>query len=187
MLMFDSSGANKEGARSEHQDALRISVVKASAMPEADPLAVTCALDWLLYDWLMAHRDGPDSAEIVFPRPMRRRCGSGGFRGRGLGGGSVDVRSGPVVGLPGRCGRLIAARPSTARAAVRRVPGEANRTHVRSGLCPSAPGSRWRYVTSALERGNPPPCGNSGKTTSSNFFRVAGGPVDRRAPDVAVW
>jgi hypothetical protein len=67
MLMFDSSGANKEGARSEHQDALR-TVVKASAMPEADPLAVTCALDWLLYDWLMAHRDGPDSAEIVFPK-----------------------------------------------------------------------------------------------------------------------
>ncbi len=67
MLMFDSSGTNKEGARKEHRDALR-AVVDAARGPEADPMAVTCALDWLLYDWLMAHRDGPDSAEIVFPR-----------------------------------------------------------------------------------------------------------------------
>lgn len=67
MLMFDSSGANKEGARKEHRDALQ-TVVEAARASEADPLAVTCALDWLLYDWLMAHRDGPDSAEIVFPR-----------------------------------------------------------------------------------------------------------------------
>lgn len=67
MLMFDSSGANKEGARREHRDALR-AVVDAAGLPDADPMAVTCALDWLLYDWLMAHRDGPDSAEIVFPK-----------------------------------------------------------------------------------------------------------------------
>lgn len=67
MLMFDSSGANKEGARKEHRDALA-AVVEAARLPEADPMAVTCALDWLLYDWLMAHRDGPDSAEIVFPK-----------------------------------------------------------------------------------------------------------------------
>lgn len=67
MLMFDSSGANKEGARNEHRDALR-DVVDAARLPGADPMALTCALDWLLYDWLMAHRDGPDSAEIVFPR-----------------------------------------------------------------------------------------------------------------------
>lgn len=67
MLMFDSSGANKEGARHEHRDALR-EVVEAARRPDAEPMAVTCALDWLLYDWLMAHRDGPDSAEIVFPK-----------------------------------------------------------------------------------------------------------------------
>lgn len=67
MLMFDSSGANKEGARKEHRDALQ-TVVQAARLPEADPMAATCALDWLLYDWLMAHRDGPDSAEIVFPK-----------------------------------------------------------------------------------------------------------------------
>lgn len=67
MLLFDSSGVNKEAARTEHRDALA-SVVSAARSPEADPLAVTCAVDWLLYDWLMAHRDGPDSAEIVFPK-----------------------------------------------------------------------------------------------------------------------
>jgi hypothetical protein len=67
MMMFDSSGVNKEAARKEHRDALQ-SVVSAAGAADADPLAVACALDWLLYDWLMAHRDGPDSAEIVFPK-----------------------------------------------------------------------------------------------------------------------
>ncbi len=67
MVFFDSSGANKDGARREHRDALA-ALVSAARFPDADPLAVTCAVDWLLYDWLMAHRDGPDSAEIVFPK-----------------------------------------------------------------------------------------------------------------------
>lgn len=67
MLMFDSSGVNKDAARREHLDALK-SVIAAAQSADADPLAVTCAVDWLLYDWLMAHRDGLDSAEIVFPK-----------------------------------------------------------------------------------------------------------------------
>ncbi|WP_167103978.1 hypothetical protein [Mycobacterium sp. DL592] len=67
MLLFDSSGVNKEAARKEHRAALRAVVASAHA-PDADPLAVTCAVDWLLYDWLMAHREDPDSAEIVFPK-----------------------------------------------------------------------------------------------------------------------
>ena len=66
-MMFDSSGVNKEAARKEHLDALR-AVIAAAGSGDADPMAVSCALDWLLYDWLMAHRDGPDSAEIVFPK-----------------------------------------------------------------------------------------------------------------------
>jgi hypothetical protein len=69
MLLFDSSGVNKDGARREHVAALN-SVIAAAGTAEADPLAVTCAVDWLLYDWLMAHRDGPDSAEIVFPKGL---------------------------------------------------------------------------------------------------------------------
>lgn len=67
MLLFDSSGVNKDAARTEHRDALQ-AVVSSARSPEADPLAVTCAVDWLLYDWLMAHREDPDSAEIVFPK-----------------------------------------------------------------------------------------------------------------------
>lgn len=67
MLLFDSSGVNKEAARTEHVAALR-TVTAAAGSADADPMAVTCALDWLLYDWLMAHRDGADSAEIVFPK-----------------------------------------------------------------------------------------------------------------------
>lgn len=67
MMLFDSSGVNKEAARAEHMEALQ-RVLSGSERAEADSLAVACALDWLLYDWLMAHRDGPDSAEIVFPK-----------------------------------------------------------------------------------------------------------------------
>ncbi len=66
-MFFDSSGVNKEAARKEHRDALQ-AVVAAARSPEADPLTVTCAVDWLLYDWLMAHRENADSAEIVFPK-----------------------------------------------------------------------------------------------------------------------
>ncbi len=74
MLLFDSSGVNKEASRKEHLEALR-SVITAARTAGADPMAVTCALDWLLYDWLMAHRDGPDSAEIVFPKGYESDAG----------------------------------------------------------------------------------------------------------------
>ncbi|MDN5860848.1 MAG: hypothetical protein L0H84_19765 [Pseudonocardia sp.] len=63
-LLFDSSGTRKDAARAEHRDAIR-SVLAAAESAAADPFAVACALDWLLYDFLMAHRDGPDSAAIV--------------------------------------------------------------------------------------------------------------------------
>jgi len=67
MLLFDSSGVNKDAAIEEHREALR-SVLTAAKSAAADPLAVACAIDWLLYDWLMAHRDGPDSAAIDIPK-----------------------------------------------------------------------------------------------------------------------
>lgn len=67
MILFDSSGTNKDASLTEHREALR-SVLDSAGTPDADPLAVACALDWLLYDWLMAHRDGPDSAAIEFPK-----------------------------------------------------------------------------------------------------------------------
>ena len=74
MLLFDSSGVNKQASRAEHLAALR-SVIAAAKSPGADPTSVACALDWLLYDWLMAHRDGADSAEIVFPKGHEAAAG----------------------------------------------------------------------------------------------------------------
>ncbi|MEE6140211.1 hypothetical protein SKC41_28315 [Mycobacterium sp. 050128] len=67
MMLFDSSGVNKDAARREHREALE-ACVTGVATDEADPNTVACALDWLLYDWLMAHRENPDSAAIQIPK-----------------------------------------------------------------------------------------------------------------------
>lgn len=64
-MLFDSSGVNKDAARREHRAVIEACVHSSD---EADPLTVACALDWLLYDWLMAHREDPDSAAITFPK-----------------------------------------------------------------------------------------------------------------------
>lgn len=74
MLLFDSSGVNKDAALEEHREALR-SVITAAKEPGADALGVACAIDWLLYDWLMAHRDGPDSAAIEIPQGREADAG----------------------------------------------------------------------------------------------------------------
>jgi len=63
MLLFDSSGVNKDAALTEHREALRATIAGAS-LPDADAMTAACALDWQLYDFLMAHRDGPDSGAI---------------------------------------------------------------------------------------------------------------------------
>lgn len=66
MLLHDSSGVHKDAAVDEHRAAIR-AVLDAADRPGADPLAVACALDWLLYDFLTAHRDDPDSAAVTIP------------------------------------------------------------------------------------------------------------------------
>jgi len=66
-MLFDSSGVNKDAARREHRAVIEGCVAGATS-PDADPLAVACALDWLLYDWLMAHREDDDSAAIQIPK-----------------------------------------------------------------------------------------------------------------------
>lgn len=66
-MLFDSSGVNKEAARGEHRDAIEACLTAADA-EDADPFTVASALDWLLYDWLMAHREDPDSAAIQIPK-----------------------------------------------------------------------------------------------------------------------
>jgi len=66
-MLFDSSGVNKDGARREHREAIE-GCMAASSAEDADPFTVACALDWLLYDWLMAHREDADSAAIQIPK-----------------------------------------------------------------------------------------------------------------------
>ncbi|MBN3459536.1 hypothetical protein JNN96_36485 [Mycobacterium sp. DSM 3803] len=66
MMLFDSSGVNKNAARQEHRDLLRTCVQATTT--DVDPFALARALDWLLFDWLMAHRSDPDSAAIEIPK-----------------------------------------------------------------------------------------------------------------------
>ena len=67
-MLFDSSGVNKDAARREHREAIEACVASAAVDGDADPFIVASALDWLLYDWLMAHREDPDSAAIQIPK-----------------------------------------------------------------------------------------------------------------------
>lgn len=67
-MLFDSSGVKKDAARREHRETIEACVASAAADDDADPFAVASALDWLLYDWLMAHREDPDSAAIQIPK-----------------------------------------------------------------------------------------------------------------------
>lgn len=66
MLLHDSSGVLKESAVTEHADALKV-VTAAVDEGTVEPIQASGALDWLLFDWLMAHRDGPQSAAIEIP------------------------------------------------------------------------------------------------------------------------
>ncbi|MBS4727579.1 hypothetical protein MSM1_04180 [Mycobacterium sp. SM1] len=67
MILFDSSGVNKDAARREHREAIE-SCIAAATAPDVDNVVLASALDWLLYDWLMAHREDPDSAAIRIPK-----------------------------------------------------------------------------------------------------------------------
>ena len=63
MLLFGSSGVEKDAAVQEHRDALR-AVTAAAGDAGACPDVAAGAIDWLLYDWLMAHRESDSSAAI---------------------------------------------------------------------------------------------------------------------------
>ncbi|MFJ1672479.1 hypothetical protein ACIOK4_40010 [Streptomyces bottropensis] len=67
MLLFDSSGVLKDAALDEHREALR-AVTAAAVDEDADPDVAAGAIDWLLHDWLMAHRESPESAAIEIRR-----------------------------------------------------------------------------------------------------------------------
>lgn len=89
MLLTDSSRVDPVASRREHREALGQvtaavgdkgaattdpggddrsgATARASVGRGVEPLAASGALDWLLYDWLMAHRDGPDSPAVTVP------------------------------------------------------------------------------------------------------------------------
>ncbi len=63
MLLFDSSGVMKDPAVDEQRAALG-SVTDAVTDPGVEPMAASGAIDWLLFDWVMAHRESPDSGAV---------------------------------------------------------------------------------------------------------------------------
>lgn len=60
--LLSGSGVEKDAAVKEHRDALR--AVTAAAAGAPDPAAAARAVDYLLFDWLMANRESPSSAAI---------------------------------------------------------------------------------------------------------------------------
>lgn len=63
MLLFDSSGVEKDAVLTEHRDALG-RVTDAVTGLDAEPMQASGAVDWLLFDWVMAHRESPDSGAV---------------------------------------------------------------------------------------------------------------------------
>lgn len=63
MLLQDSSGVNREASLDEHRDALG-RVTAAVTGPDVEPMAASGAVDWLLFDWVMAHRESADSGAV---------------------------------------------------------------------------------------------------------------------------
>lgn len=68
MLLNDSSGVDSTATLREHRDALaeltRLVLDPAEGESAPEPMAASGALDWLLYDWVLAHRDGEQSAAV---------------------------------------------------------------------------------------------------------------------------
>ena len=69
MLLFDSSGVNRDAAVVEHREAL-LKVTEAVSTVDAEPMLASGAVDWLLFDWIMAHRDAPDSGAVEITSGM---------------------------------------------------------------------------------------------------------------------
>lgn len=63
MLLRDSSGVDRSLAQDTHRSALR-AAVRAAEQGDADARVASGAVDWLLYDWLYAHRDDPASVAV---------------------------------------------------------------------------------------------------------------------------
>ncbi|MCL8025394.1 hypothetical protein [Nocardioides bruguierae] len=68
MLLHDSSGVDKDATLREHREALRAVTTAvepaAGLVPPGGEFAAAGAVDWLLFDWVMAHRDAESGAGV---------------------------------------------------------------------------------------------------------------------------
>ena len=67
MMLFDSSGVNKDAARKEHREAIEACASRRNGWRGRPVLRGLC-IRLVAYDWLMAHREDPDSAAIQIPK-----------------------------------------------------------------------------------------------------------------------
>ncbi|CAN5429953.1 hypothetical protein BH23ACT9_BH23ACT9_09810 [soil metagenome] len=63
MLLGDSSGVDRDLTQDTHRAALK-AATQGAITDAAEPGEASGALDWLLYDWLHAHRDDPSSVAV---------------------------------------------------------------------------------------------------------------------------
>lgn len=63
LLLQDSSGVHRDASLDEHRASLARTVAAADD-ENVEAMVVAGAVDWLLHDWLMAHRDGPSSGAV---------------------------------------------------------------------------------------------------------------------------
>ncbi len=69
MLLHDSSGVDREATLTEHREAMA-RVSESVLAPGVEPMTASGAVDWLLFDWVMAHREATDSGDsgaVVIP------------------------------------------------------------------------------------------------------------------------
>ena len=67
--LLRGSGVEKDGALDEHRAALTVvsGLPAADEASDSDPAVLAGAIEWLLYDWLTAHRESERSAAIEIP------------------------------------------------------------------------------------------------------------------------
>ncbi|HHU08926.1 MAG TPA: hypothetical protein GXZ60_02750 [Intrasporangiaceae bacterium] len=64
MLLSDSSGVDKDATLREHREFLTTLAAAAGDVPPDATREAAGAVDWMLFDWIMAHRESEDSPGV---------------------------------------------------------------------------------------------------------------------------